>query len=111
MARKTTKAALDAIHRFECAVAHAEDILKTRAKWPEENWTDHTKKWTPEFIEVYMYGFMAATEAVLHDQKCYAGYHHLDATGNYLIQREEDEWITDHPEYRYWRIRYHTRGV
>lgn len=107
--KKTTKAALAAMHRFDCALAHVEGILKTRAQYPEENWTDHTHKWTPEFIDAYMRGFLAATECVIHDQNCWAGSYYLDSKGEYL-RHDGYNVIDDNPEYRNWRVKFIVRG-
>ena len=106
--KKTTKAALAAMHRFDCALAHVEGILKTRAKYPEENWTEHTKKWTPDFINAYMRGFLGATECVIHDQNCWAGFYYIDSAGEYL-HFDGYNAIEDNPEYRDWRVKFLVR--
>ena len=106
--KKTTKSALAAIHRFECALEHVEHILKTRAKYPEENWTEHTKKWTPEYINAYMRGFLGATECVLHDQGCWAGFYYIDSAGEHL-KFDGHLMIESHPEYRDWRVKFLVR--
>lgn len=106
--KKTTKAALAAMHRFDCALAHVEGILKTRAKYPEEDWAEHTKKWTPEFIDAYMRGFLGATESIIHDQGCWAGFYHLNSQGEYL-RFDGHLLIENHPEYRDWRVKFLVR--
>lgn len=106
--RKTTKAALAAIQRYNASREHFEGILKTRAKYPEENWTEHTKKWTPEVIDAYMRGFMGATESIIHDQGCWAGFYHLNGQGEYL-RFDGHLLIENHPEYRDWRVKFLVR--
>ena len=103
MARKTTKAARDAIKRFNDAREHADGILLVRETVPEENWTDHTHKWTPEFIDGYMAGFQMATEGILFDQGCWHGLYFTNAKGQHLLQGRYDN-IEEHPEYRSWRV-------
>lgn len=103
--KKTTKTALAAIKRYDASREHFEGVLKTREKYPVENWTEHTKKWTPEVIDAYMRGFMAATECVIHDQNCWAGFYYLDSKGDYLMF-DGHLLIESHPEYRDWRVKF-----
>lgn len=106
--KKTTKAALAAIQRYNASREHFEGILKTRAKYPEDSWTEHTKKWTPEYINAYMRGFLGATEGVLHDQGCWAGFYYIDSKGEYL-KFDGHLMIENHPEYRDWRVKFLVR--
>jgi len=106
--KKTTKAALAAIQRYNASREHFEGILKTRAKYPEENWTEHTKKWTPEVIDAYMRGFMGATEGVISDQKCWAGFYYVDESGEFL-HFDGHLLIENNPKYREWRVKFVVR--
>lgn len=107
--RKTTKAALAAIQRYNASREHFEGVLKTLERLPVENWTEHTKKWTPEVIDAYMRGFMAATEGVIFDQNCWGGFYRVDENGEFL-NFDGHLLIEDNPKYRDWRVKFIVRG-
>jgi hypothetical protein len=109
MARKTTKAAQAAIDHYNACLQHAEGVLRVRATAPVESWTDHTHRWTPEYVEAFMAGVAHTVEMVLSQQGCYAGFYYVAGTGEYLLAERGAE-ITNHPEFREWRRAYITRG-
>lgn len=103
MSRKTTKAAEAAITRYNEQVAHMERVIRVRDTQPECNWTGFTKQCTPEFVEGYMTGLKDATEGVIHQQNCYHGFSYVGPDGKWL-SRGDLETITEHPDYRDWRV-------
>lgn len=106
MARKTTKIALDAIIRFEEAIAHFEEVLRVK-QLPLENQARHIREKSIEFYEGWLSGVQMMTEFILHEQRCYHGFGYVDSNLKSLDWQGVYEHITQHPEYRKYRVHYY----
>ena len=107
MARKTTKAAQKAIHRFDEALKHYEEVIRIKAL-PEETQANHIREKSLDYFEGWIHGIQSMTESILHDENCYHGFHYVDSKGEWLTA-DGLEYITEHPEYRCFRVSYYTK--
>jgi len=107
--KKTTKAALKAIDVFEKALKHFEEVIHIKTTYKPENVAVCYRKKTIDWYEGWISGVLSVCQQTLHDENCYFGYQHIDSKGQWL-NFEDGQYITDHPEYRSYRISFYTRG-
>jgi hypothetical protein len=100
--RKTTKAAKQAIDNHIDMLRGTEQCLRDLEIVPPIPGMR-----TREFYEGWITGVQSLTEAILHQERCYRGYYYVDSAGLPLVVRNGDH-ITDHPEYREYRVRFFT---
>ena len=107
MARKTNKAALVALDRFENQLKHFEEILRIKREVPVENQAAHVRDRGEDYWLGRIEGAVAQVEDALFDNKCYHGFMYIDSKGMPLTLNGQH--ITEHPEFKEWRRRYFTK--
>ena len=108
MARKTNKAALVALDRFENQLKHFEEILRIKREVPVKNQAAHVRDRSEDYWLGRIEGVVAQVEDALFDNKCYHGFGYIDSKGNWLTMDGLNR-ITEHPEFKEWRRRYFTK--
>ncbi len=108
MARKTNKAAMVALDRFENQLKHFEEILRIKREVPVENQAAHVRDRGEDYWLGRIEGAVAQVEDALFDNKCYHGFGYIDSKGNWLTMDGLNR-ITEHPEFKEWRRRYFTK--
>ena len=107
MARKTNKAAMVALDRFENQLKHFEEILRIKREVPVENQAAHVRDRGEDYWLGRIEGAVAQVEDALFDNKCYHGFMYIDSKGMPLSLNGQR--ITEHPEFKEWRRRYFTK--
>lgn len=112
MSRKTTKAARNAIARWDAARDILSQQLHVKQHGIVEYHSDWIKNHTSEWFIGMLEGAKSMTENVIMDEGCWHGFTYLGEDGNQLTLQFADGKqlpLADHPEYREWRVRFFTK--
>lgn len=105
--RKTSKKAMAILEKFNNNLEYFEEVLRVK-KLPLENQNNFIKDHSIEWFEGWISGIKSATEDFLFIDHCYHGFHYVDSLGNWLTA-DDGKYITDHQEYRDFRVKYFTK--
>ena len=109
MSRKfSTKAARHAVEMHSNQLEFIEEILARGPDARDDGQVLYNNK-SFDYWEGRLDQAVVICGSTLHFENCYYGFNYVDSKGNWLIANP-DQYITKHPEYRDWRVRYYTRG-
>lgn len=108
MRKHSTKRALEAVQQLDQDLKHVESVLRAK-QLPIENQADWVKNHSEEYWLGWIHAKLGACETILHNERSYYGFGYVDQNGNMLDWFGKYKMVTDHPEYRNWRVEYYTK--
>lgn len=107
---RTPAKVVELLSRHQQQMDHVEEVLRVKRTVPLENQAEHVKSRSEDYWIGIAHGASNMLESVLHEYKCYAGFHHVGPKTT-LDGEPFHPWVNmGHPDYTSWRVSYHTKA-